>query len=56
MLLVNKVMTPKIPCEVGRSPGNLCALSKAGLISFETFVSNKYVISRSLQYGVLYPH
>ena len=36
MLLVNKVMTPKIQCEVGRSPGNLCALSKAGLIPFET--------------------
>ena len=36
MLLVSKVMTPKIPCEVGRSPGDLCALSKAGLIPFET--------------------
>ena len=36
MLLVNKVMTPKIPCEVWGSPGDLCALSKAGLIPFET--------------------
>ena len=36
MLLVNKVMTPKIPFEVGRSPGDLCDLSKAGLIQFET--------------------
>ena len=49
MLLVNQVMTPlrgntwpsyvcrtQIPCEVGRSPGDLCALSKAGLAAFET--------------------
>ena len=49
MLLVNQVMTPlcggtwpsyvfrtQIPCKVGRSPGDLCALSKAGLTPFET--------------------
>ena len=48
MLHVNKVMTPlwastlpsyvrwtQIPCEVGRSPVDLCALSKAGRIPFE---------------------
>ena len=26
----------QIPCEVGRSPGDLCALSKTGLIPFKT--------------------
>ena len=36
MLLVNKVKTPKIPWEVGRNTGDLCALSKAGIIRFET--------------------
>ena len=49
MLLVNQVMTPlcgntwpsyvclaEIRCKVGRSPGDLCALSKAGLTQFET--------------------
>ena len=56
MLLVNKVMTPKIPCEIGRSPGDLCALSKAGLIPFETILSNMFVICRFLKYGVLSPH
>ena len=49
MLLVNQVMTPllgstwssyvcqtQIPCEVGQSPGDLCALSKGVSIPFET--------------------
>ena len=36
MLLVNKDMTRKIPSEAGRSPGDLCAFSIAGLIPFET--------------------